>query len=174
MMLRTRIGRQLALLAVVALTIGCDRVTKQLASAALAGLPGRSFFADTVRLEYVENTGGFLSLGADLPPVARTGVFTVGTALALVVLVGAAIRYRWDGWRLFGVSLFAAGGASNWIDRVARGSVIDFLNVGLGPVRTGIFNVADMAIMAGVATLVLVEWRALWAAHRPEPPGPGQ
>jgi signal peptidase II len=27
---------------------------------------------------------------------------------------------------------------------------VDFLNVGIGSLRTGIFNVADMAIMAGV------------------------
>ena len=30
-----------------------------------------------------------------------------------------------------------------------RGSVIDFMNVGVGPLRTGIFNVADMAILLG-------------------------
>jgi signal peptidase II len=35
------------------------------------------------------------------------------------------------------------------------GRVVDFLNVGLGPVRTGIFNVADMAIMAGVILLIV-------------------
>jgi len=38
-----------------------------------------------------------------------------------------------------------------------RGSVIDFLNVGIGPIRTGIFNVADMAIMAGIGIFLLVE-----------------
>jgi signal peptidase II len=33
--------------------------------------------------------------------------------------------------------------------------VIDFLNLGVGPLRTGIFNVADMVIMAGALLLVL-------------------
>jgi signal peptidase II len=33
--------------------------------------------------------------------------------------------------------------------------VIDFMNVGIGGLRTGIFNVADMAIMLGAAILVL-------------------
>ena len=32
--------------------------------------------------------------------------------------------------------------------------MVDFLNVGIGPLRTGIFNVADMAIMLGVALLI--------------------
>jgi len=59
------------------------------------------------------------------------------------------------------VTLFVAGGASNWIDRVARGSVVDFLNVGVGPVRTGIFNVADVAIMLGAAVMLIAEIRAV-------------
>jgi signal peptidase II len=49
------------------------------------------------------------------------------------------------------VALIVGGGVSNLIDRVRYGGyVVDFLNVGIGPLRTGIFNVADMAIMAGV------------------------
>ena len=56
--------------------------------------------------------------------------------------------------------LFVAGGMSNLIDRVAMGSVIDFMNVGIGSFRTGIFNVADGAIMAGVALLIADHYRA--------------
>jgi signal peptidase II len=44
---------------------------------------------------------------------------------------------------------------SNLLDRVAFGSVVDFINVGLGTVRTVIFNVVDMAIMLGAAIVVL-------------------
>lgn len=43
----------------------------------LAGEPVRSYAADTLRVGYAENTGGFLGLGADLPPAARTAVFSV-------------------------------------------------------------------------------------------------
>ena len=57
--------------------------------------------------------------------------------------------------RLLGAALIVSGGAPNWIDRVATGSVIDFLNVGIGPLRTGIFNVADVAILGGVGLVVL-------------------
>ena len=45
--------------------------------------------------------------------------------------------------------------ASNLLDRITYGKVIDFMNLGLGPVRTGIFNVADMAIMLGAAIVVV-------------------
>ena len=149
-----------ALLALIAgTTIGCDRVTKHVATTMLEGKPQQSFLADTVRLVYAENTGGFLSLGADLPPAVRTAIFTIATGLTLVALVVWAFRSGWAYWQMVGLALFVAGGVSNWIDRVARGSVVDFLNVGVGWLRTGVFNVADMAIMLGVALFLIAELR---------------
>jgi lipoprotein signal peptidase len=56
----TNIGIRLVLLLAIGATIGCDRVTKHVAATTLSGTPSRSFLADTVRLEYVENTGAFL------------------------------------------------------------------------------------------------------------------
>jgi signal peptidase II len=164
----SRRGRFVVLMIVALATIGCDRVTKHAASALLAGAPHRSYFADTVRLAYQENTGGFLSLGADLPPAARTAIFTIMTGLALLALIAIAIRERLGDPSVLGLVLFVAGGSSNWVDRVVRGSVVDFLNVGIGPVRTGVFNIADMAIMAGAALLVVGALRPGRAA----PPSP--
>ena len=49
-----------------------------------------------------------------------------------------------------------SGGFSNLYDRITNhGGVVDFMNMGVGSLRTGIFNVADMAIMAGVLLLVI-------------------
>ena len=138
-------------------TIGCDRVTKHLATELLAERPAQSFLADSVRLQYAENPGGFLGLGAELPPLVRTALFTVATGAVLAVLLASLIRSRWSFWRSLGAALFIGGGVSNWIDRALRGSVVDFLNVGVGPLRTGIFNFADVAIMLGIAIVVLAE-----------------
>jgi signal peptidase II len=140
-------------------TIGCDRITKHLATNALSGMPSRSYLAETVWLGYVENRGGFLSVGASLPPGVRTVIFTGGTALMLVGVTVLAIRHRWRGWPAIGLALFVGGGISNWLDRVVRGSVVDFLNVGIGPVRTGVFNVADMAITLGAVIVVFFGFR---------------
>ena len=148
--------RRAWLLALALVTIGCDRVTKHAASAALRGTPRRSYLADTLRLEYVENPGGFLSLGAQLPRRWRVLLFDVGTAVILAGAVLLVARRRVPVRELAGVTLICAGGASNLIDRTLRGSVVDFLNVGIGGLRTGIFNLADVAILAGVA---LVVWR---------------
>lgn len=148
---------KIILIGAIMATIGCDRVTKHVAMASLAGEPSRSYLADIIRLEYVENQGGFLSLGADLPRAVRTALFIFGSGLMLLVLVGVAVHFQWRGALLIGAGLVLAGGTSNWIDRVMRGSVVDFINVGVGPLRTGIFNVADVAVMLGVAVLLLGE-----------------
>lgn len=145
-------------MAVIA-TIGCDRVTKHIALEALSGGEVHTYLADTIRLEYAENTGGFLGLGANLPGAWRTALFTIATGLVLAMMAVLALRSPWNVWLLTGACLVLAGGASNWIDRVVRGSVIDFMNVGIGPLRTGVFNVADVAIMAGIAAITLTRLR---------------
>jgi signal peptidase II len=151
---------RLVLVVAIGATIGCDRVTKHLAAAKLTGMHRQSFFADTIRLEYVENAGAFLSLGADWPPPVRTVLFGIGNGLLLLLVSALAIRRRWPPLALVGVALVVAGGSSNLLDRLTRGSVIDFMNVGLGPLRTGIFNVADMAIMLGVGLVILASLQA--------------
>jgi signal peptidase II len=97
-----------------------------------------------------ENPGAFLGLGASLPGCA----LTVAASAGMAVLLTAAFRSGWTGLPLIGVVLACSGGASNLIDRVVRGSVVDFMNVGVGPLRTGIFNFADVAIMAGIALVL--------------------
>jgi signal peptidase II len=154
-----RIGIRLALVIAITSTIGCDRLTKHVAAASLADGHVRSYLSDTIRLQYVENTGGFLGLGAELPSSVRMTLFTAVTGMVLVGLAVIAMRHRWQGWLLAGAWLVVAGGASNWIDRLVRGSVVDFMNVGIGPLRTGIFNVADVAIMLGVAMVAWTGWR---------------
>lgn len=158
---RRTVGTYLLLALVLTATIGCDRVTKHLAADTLVGAEGRSFLGGAVTVLYTENSGGFLSIGAGLSRSGRTAVFVVGTGLILVAMAVGLLRSRFDWWSMLGVTLFVAGGASNWIDRVARGTVVDFLNVGIGPVRTGVFNVADMAIMAGLALLIAAEARSI-------------
>ena len=136
-------------------TAGCDRVTKHFAMTTLAGGPSQSYLADTVRLDYRENPGGFLSAGAEWTPQARVVVFQAANGAFLLITLVLAFRFEWSRLAAVGLILFVAGGLSNLIDRVAIGTVIDFLNIGIGPWRTGIFNVADIAIMAGTVILAV-------------------
>lgn len=155
----TPLRRGILICLLLVATTGCDRVTKHFAATALAGKPAQSFFADTVRLAYHENPGGFLSAGAAWRPSVRTGVFQLANAAFLFATLLVATRMKWSWLATIGLLLFLGGGFSNLIDRVAMGSVIDFMNLGVGSFRTGIFNVADVAIMTGVAILVVDPWR---------------
>ena len=150
-----RFGKWFVVLVLFAATIGCDRVTKHVAAEKLAGAPPQSFLADTLRLTYAENPGGFLSLGAGLAAPIRAALFTIGNAALLLGLGVLLRRSPWPSWRTAGLALFIAGGVSNWLDRLIDGRVVDFLNVGVGWLRTGVFNVADMAVMLGVALFLV-------------------
>lgn len=152
---------QLVLVLLVLLCcIGCDQAVKAIARGALASSPPVLLLDGAVRLQYAENPGAFLSLGAELPAGIRffLGVILVGaTQLALFAFL---LRARTlSAAQRIGFSLFLAGGLGNWIDRIANdGHVIDFVSLGVGPLHTGIFNVADVAITAGIVVILLAGW----------------
>jgi signal peptidase II len=142
---------------VLAGTVGCDQATKQLAISHLRDEPAHSLLGGVLRLVFAENSGAFLSLGGQLPRAARFGLLTVGVGLILLVGLLYLLKSRQLG-RLHVVALALAigGGASNWFDRLVNdGRVVDFMVLGIGPVRTGVFNVADIAIMVGIGLLFL-------------------
>ena len=154
-----RWSRVLLVGSVVGSCIGCDQVTKVAAHRSLAGSEPLSFFGDMLRLSYVENGGAFLGLGSDLPPQVRFWLFGVTVVLVLAVVAARTIGHRWAGAvHLIGGAMILGGGIGNLIDRAATGVVRDFINVGIGAMRTGIFNVADLAITTG-AVVMLCSWR---------------
>jgi signal peptidase II len=137
--------------------VGCDQVTKVAARAHLSEGPSITYLHDTFRLTYAENTGAFLSLGQSLPKTVRAAVFQGGVGLIVLGLIGAALfRPGLTRVQVAALSLLGASGLGNLIDRlIYDGRVTDFLNLGIGPVRTGIFNVADIVGVVGVIVLLL-------------------
>jgi signal peptidase II len=151
------IPRFIAVMVTLCCCVGCDQVSKSAARALLTSGVTESLLADSLRLQLVQNPGAFLSLGDSLSEQMR---FTLFTAVATVLLIGlvcvSLFARRLRPARFIPLALIAGGGISNLIDRlVFNGRVTDFLNVGLGSFRTGIFNVADMAILAGALLLVV-------------------
>lgn len=141
---------------VLAACIGCDQITKYTAKHYLEGHGIYSYIGDTFRLGYSENTGAFLGMGSSLPELVRTIIFSGLVAIFLLAFLVYIIRSPdISKAGVVASGLIIGGGLSNLIDRlVNNGAVIDFLNLGVGSLRTGIFNVADMAIMLG-AFLIL-------------------
>jgi len=153
-------GTRLAMVAVALLCVSCDQATKRVAAEVLKGAETLSFWGDVFRLTYAENSGAFLGMGGAWPEPLRWLAFT-GAAIAVVVaslawVVSQTREPRHQSLAVWAMVLVAAGGAGNLVDRVIRdGRVIDFMNFGLGPVRTGIFNIADVQIMVGLGLLLL-------------------
>lgn len=164
---------RLTLLALVlAGTVGCDQAAKQLAIAELRAGPSHSFLGGVFQLGYAENPGAFLSLFGGLPRQAQFWILTAAVGLMLGgMLVYLVVSTRLGKLHSVGLALFAGGGLSNWLDRVCNdGRVVDFMSLGLGPVRTGIFNVADVAIMVGVGLFLLKSPAPGEAQSTPPPP----
>lgn len=157
----SRFTRSAVILSLLILTVGCDQMTKDAAQQYLAFEPPQSWFYDTVRLEYAENTGAFLSLGGGLSKELRILLFQVFPAISLVALT-LYLLFSKTPSMLFIVAwgLIVSGGLGNLMDRVLHdGRVIDFMNLGIGSLRTGIFNVADVCITIGVSLLFLYSFQ---------------
>lgn len=130
--------------------IAVDQLTKVIAKVILSTSGMLNFLGGTFRLQYTENPGVFLSLGANLAEEQRFWIFSVLIPIFLILVSTLLFVKSTSNLFKIGLNMIVAGGIGNLIDRFYRGRVIDFMNIGIGNVRTGIFNVADIAIMIGV------------------------
>jgi len=144
--------RWVIVLLVVLSTVTIDWFSKRWAEDHLRYTNTQSYLGDTFRIQYAENTGAFLGLGNRWSPHTRFLVFTAATSLFLIFVAWTTLRHpEIDRLELIAVALILGGGIGNLIDRILRhGAVVDFMNMGIGSLRTGIFNVADVALTAGV------------------------
>ena len=159
-----RLARLLLIGAIVLLCVAADRVTKDFARDTLSQGTHRPLLGGILILTYAENEGAFLGLGANWPSSVRFALSLLANAVIIAWGLVTIIRANAIGvLRLISVALLLGGGIGNLIDRVQNsGAVIDFMILRLGPLQTGIFNLADVAITGGalaIAVLALCEGR---------------
>jgi signal peptidase II len=141
---------------VIGSCVGCDQFTKALVQRSLEGHAPISLLGGLLRLSYAENEGAFLGLGAGLPAGVRFWVLGVMVAVAMALVAARAIAdHTMGSVHIVGFAMIVGGGVGNLIDRASAGVVRDFINIGVGSIRTGIFNVADLAITIGAVVLLL-------------------
>ena len=134
----------LRMLVVGALVIALDQITKGLLRGALEPGEHRDLILG-FELSHVTNSG--IAFGAF--EGADEGVVLAVTGLALALILGwfAAAGERSGMW--LGVGLLVGGAVGNLIDRIRLDGVTDFIDPPMWPS----FNVADVAITAGVVVL---------------------
>jgi signal peptidase II len=151
-----KLARAALILFILALNIGCDQVSKSIVRKHLQENQVIGFVYNHVTLEKVENTGAFLSLGDSLGGAFRLILLVILPLLALGGgLVYIVIKTGINRYRLLGIILILGGGIGNLYDRMMHGSVTDFMHIDFVIFQTGVFNVADMSIMAGMFIIII-------------------
>ena len=140
------------------LALGLDVGTKAWAERALGRHAPVEVVGEWVRLTLGYNEGVAFGLFATDGP----GVILLSGAALLGVVLWVAHALRTDSGAAPGpraLGLVLGGGLANLIDRVRDGRVTDFLDLGLGTHRWPTFNLADVAIVTGVALLMAWSYR---------------
>jgi signal peptidase II len=148
--------RTISILLFAIFNIACDQVTKALVRDHINIYQHYSYIGNHFTLLRVENTGAFLSLGDDLAQPFRFILLTLVPALALLGTLAYVItRQNLSNRLTIGIVCCIGGGIGNLYDRIAHGSVTDFMHIMFGPLQTGVFNVADVSIMIGFGLIML-------------------
>ena len=116
--------------------------------------------ADFFRIRYAENPGAAWGLFRSLPEEIRSPLFHVVSIGAVILICYYFSKLSGtnpaERWALWGLPLVLGGAIGNYIDRLARGFVVDFFEAHwYDKASWPVFNIADSAICVGVGMLVL-------------------
>jgi signal peptidase II len=154
-------GRGAALSAAIcAIVVGADQATKVAVRAELSP-PGTTVpvWGDLLQFTYVRNLGASFGMMPGYRPL-----FIAVSACVLVAIAAFVVRRRPERpWVVVALGLVAGGALGNLIDRTVFGWVTDFIRI---PFDFPVFNVADSAVVVGVAMLV---WWLLFGPASAEP-----
>ena len=142
-------------LSLIAGIVALDQLTKLLVRTEIALHDSLAVIPGLLNLVHVRNTGaafGFLN-GVDFPYKPAVVALVAAAALTGIALYAARMSSH-ERLARIGLALILGGAAGNLIDRLALGSVVDFVDVVLGGWHFWAFNVADSAITLGVVAML--------------------
>lgn len=134
-----------------ALVISVDQIAKQLVVKHLQWFEVQPLMPH-LNFVHMKNTGAAFSM-FNTAPVWVFAALGVAVSIAIIVWM----RRNPSGQTLVAtaLALILGGALGNVIDRVTRGSVVDFVDFYVGNWHFAAFNVADMAITAGAGLMIL-------------------
>jgi signal peptidase II len=135
-----------------------DRITKIIAVNYLKGKESINVFFDFFILKYAENIGAFLSLGTKWNIYVKYFVLLIVPIIICIIGLIYLMVKETKKYRIIIGSCIIGGGIGNLVDRLFNNfTVIDFMNFGIGNIRTGILNVADLSVTFGVIIFIIFE-----------------
>lgn len=161
----------LAIALIAVCGIALDQITKVVAFRALAEHESRFALGGIVEFHEQHNRGAAFGILRSVHGSAA--ILTVTTVATLVLLAFLFHRYARTHFvtGTVALGLIYGGAVGNGIDRVAFGTVRDFLALHLRLFDWPAFNVADVMIVSGIV-LLLIGLLMTPAAHRAPKPAP--
>lgn len=144
------------LVGVLLIAIPLDQLTKVVVESRLVFGERVAVIDGFFYITHARNPGAAFGLFGSMAEDGRLFGFGIVSLVAIVV-IGAFYHRLAPGDRLqaAGLSLVLAGAAGNFLDRIWRGEVIDFLHLRLWPgYAWPDFNLADLCIVVGVVALM--------------------
>jgi signal peptidase II len=133
-----------------------DQVTKAMVEASIPLHDARTVIPGFLQITHVKNRGAAFGIFADSPSEGKLMLLVFLSVVALGVVMTLLWRNQLHARRMgLGLALILGGAIGNLFDRLAHGSVVDFVYFHLGGYFWPAFNVADTAIVIGAALLVL-------------------
>ncbi len=133
-----------------------DQVTKAVVEASIPVHDIWPVIPGLFRLTHVKNRGAAFGIFADSSSQLKIGMLILLSVLALGIILTLLWRRQPLARRTgAGLALILGGAIGNLFDRLAQGSVVDFLDFYLGSYHWPAFNIADSAIVVGAGLLVL-------------------
>ena len=138
--------------------VALDQLSKGYIASHLPLYGKRSIIPNWLDITYTLNPGAAFSLFSTMPARARDIFFLTLSAVATVVLLVLIARPSTSASSRAGFALILGGTLGNFIDRLVRGRVVDFIYFHHDAFSYPVFNVADSAITVGVATILVVSF----------------
>ena len=127
-----------------AIAFSLDQLTKRWVLSNIPAGSRRPFIPGVLDLFHVQNDGAAFSIGSGRPLF-----FAALTAVVALGMIYAVMREKNLPYPLIAIlGLVAGGGIGNGLERVAHGSVTDFLATTF--MNFAIFNVADIFVTCGI------------------------
>jgi signal peptidase II len=151
------IRRLCAMLAFLTLPIlGLDQLSKSYITSSMRLYSSHPIIPNWLDVTYTLNPGAAFSFFSTMPAVARATFFLALSCIATVVLLVLIARASTSLSSCVGFAMILGGTLGNFIDRLVRGRVVDFIFFHHDWFNYPVFNVADTAITIGVAIILIV------------------
>ena len=136
-----------------------DQLTKRIVLNTLTKVDTVALIDGIFHLTYCENRGAAFGIMQN-----RVWFFVVVTVAVFVAVIWYMIKYKpKNKWLNFSLTLLMGGALGNFVDRIFRGYVVDFLDFRL--INFPIFNVADCFVVIGA---ILLAYHIIFSEYEKE------